>query len=74
MLSVMTRYMYDLCMFVPQATKIWVVVCEQGYWFHVCIFRMNSALKLKLKTATKAVVHMALEMFYKMPAHHGMFG
>ena len=39
----------------------------------VDIFRMNCSLKLKLKTATRAIVYMALEMFYKMLAHHGMF-
>ena len=34
---------------------------------------IQNQLKLKLKTATKAIVYMVLEMFYKIPAHHGMF-
>ena len=34
---------------------------------------IQTELFTETETATKAIVYMALEMFYKMPAHHGMF-
>ena len=48
------NFHYDLCMFVLQATKIWVVVCEQGgiYLKGVCLVLERTSYTL---SCTKAI-------------------
>ena len=43
------NFHYDLCMFVLQATKIWVVVCKQGgiYLKGVCLVLERTTVAFK---------------------------